>query len=85
MSKAHPPAFSGPQVNIPESARGSLNATTPADQRVPDRLTELSDGPNTKEIYGGITTYLPAKYEQVQIVENKAGVPVEHKIIREDR
>jgi hypothetical protein len=84
MSKPHAPAFAGPQVNIPEGSRGGVNESTPMAQRNPDRVEELSPGPNTQEIYGGITTYLPAKYEQVQVVENRAGVPVEHKIIRED-
>jgi hypothetical protein len=85
MAKPHAPAFSGPQINIPEGARGGVNESTPMDQRVPDRITEVGTGPNTAEVYGGITTYLPARYEQVQVVENRAGEPVEHKIIREDR
>jgi hypothetical protein len=85
MGKPHAPAFSGPQVNIPEGSRGELNASTPKDQRVPDRTTEMSEGPQTAEVYGGITTYLPARYEQVRVVENRHGDPVEHTIIREDR
>jgi hypothetical protein len=85
MAKPHAPAFSGPQINIPEGARGGVNESTPMDQRVPDRLHELSEGPRTEELFGGITTYRPAKYEQVRVVENRAGEPVEHKIIREDR
>lgn len=85
MAKPHAPAFSGPQVNIPESIRGGVNESTPADQRVPERTTELSDGPKIVEHFGGITQYQPAKYEQVRVVEDRHGNPVEHKIIREDR
>jgi hypothetical protein len=84
MAKPHAPAFSGPQVNIPEGARGEINASTPMDQRVPDRTTELSEGPNRTK-FGSLTTYGPARYEQAQVVENRRGEPVEHKIIREDR
>jgi len=85
MSKPHAPAFSGPQTNIPESIRGGVNESTPMDQRVPERTSEMSDGPNKVELMGGITQYKPAKYEITQTVENRAGVPVDHKIIREDR
>jgi hypothetical protein len=84
MGKPHAPAFSGPQVNIPESSRGSINASTPMDQRVSDRTTELSEGPN-KAKFGNITTYQPARYAITQVVENRKGEPVEHPIIREDR
>lgn len=85
MSKAHAPAFSGPQVNIPEGARGGVNESTPMAERVIHKTTELSAGPNTLEIPGGITSYQPARYEQVRVVEDRFGNPVEHKIIREDR
>ena len=85
MGKPHAPAFSGPQVNIPEGARGGVNESTPMDQRVPDRTPELADGPNTAELMGGITTYLPARYTQTRVVENRHGDPIEHTIIREDR
>lgn len=85
MSKAHAPAFSGPQINIPEGARGGVNESTPMDQRVPDRLTQVGTGPVTEELFGGITTYRPAKYEQTRVVEDRHGNPVEHKIVREDR
>lgn len=85
MSKPHAPAFAGPQINIPEGSRGGVNESTPMEQRAPERTAELSDGPKTKEIFGGITTYLPAKYEQVQVIEDRHGKPVEYKQIREDR
>jgi hypothetical protein len=85
MSKAHAPASYGPQVNIPESARGGVNESTPMDQRVPDRTKELSDGPKMLTLPGGITQYLPAKYEVTKTVEDRFGNPVEHKIIVEDR
>jgi hypothetical protein len=85
VSKPHAPAFAGPQINIPEGSRGEINASTPRDQRVPDRITEVGTGPVTEEIYGGITTYQPARYAVTQVVENRHGDPVEHTIIREDR
>jgi hypothetical protein len=85
MAKPHAPASWGPSVNIPEGSRGGVNESTPMDQRAPDRISEMSEGPNTKEIYGGITSYLPAKYPVTKVIENKRGEPVEHTIIREDR
>jgi hypothetical protein len=85
MARPHAPAFSGPQINIPEGSRGGVNESTPMDQRVPERTKEMSDGPNTLELQGGITSYQPAKYEQVRSLEDRHGNPVEHKIIREDR
>jgi hypothetical protein len=85
MGKPHAPAFSGPQINIPEGSRGGVNESTPLDQRVPDRITEVGDGPVTEEIYGGITTYRPARYTQEQTVMDRHENPVTHSIIREDR
>jgi hypothetical protein len=83
MAKPHAPAFSGPQINIPEGARGGVNESTPMDQRVPDRVAEMSEGPN-KQKFGNLTTFAPAKYEMVQVVEDRHGNPREHKIVRED-
>lgn len=85
MSKPHAPASSGPNINIPEGSRGGVNESTPLDQRVPDRTTELSTGPRIVEHPGGITQYLPAKYEVVQTIEDRHGVVHEYKITREDR
>jgi hypothetical protein len=85
MAKPHAPAFSGPQVNIPESIRGGVNESTPMDQRVPDRTTEMSDGPKIVEHPGGITQFLPARYVVVRYIEDRHGNMVEHKIIRENR
>lgn len=85
MSKSGTPVFSGPQINIPEGSRGSVNESTPMDQRVPERTTEMSAGPRTQEVYGGIISFLPAKYEVIKTIEDRHGNPVEHKIIREDR
>ena len=84
MSKPHAPAFSGPQINIDESSRGAVNASTPADQRVKSRQSELADGPDRVKNLGNVQ-YKPAKYEVVRVVEDRHGNPVEHKIIREDR
>lgn len=85
MSKPHSPAFSGPQINIPEGSRGGVNESTPLDQRVPERTKELSDGPKLVIHPDGISQYLPAKYEVVHTVEDRNGNPREYKIIREDR
>jgi hypothetical protein len=61
-----------------------VNESTPMDQRAPERTTELSDGPKLV-IHGGISQYLPAKYEVVHTIEDKNGNPREYKMIREDR
>ena len=61
-----------------------MNESTPVSQRVPDRISELSAGPNVVEHPGGVTQYAPAKYEIVHTIEDRNGVPREHRMIRED-
>jgi hypothetical protein len=84
MGKPHAPAFSGPQINIPEDSRGGVNASTPVEQREKSR-SDLTDGPDRVKLPGSVTQYKPAKYEIVTMTEDRHGNPVEHKIIREDR
>lgn len=84
MGKPHAPAFSGPQINIPEDSRGGVNASTPTEQREKSR-SDMTDGPDRVKLMGSITQYKPAKYEIVRVIEDSKGNPVEHKIIREDR
>lgn len=85
MSKPHAPASSGPQINIPEGSRGSVNASTPVEERAKSRTSDLSEGPNRVKPLGGSAQYKPAKYEVIRVIEDAKGNPVEHKIIREDR
>lgn len=82
MANGH--ASIGPSINIPEAMRGMENESTPMDQRVPDRTTEMSKGPNISK-NGSITTYNPSRYEHTVHQKNGEGQMEKHTVIIEDR
>lgn len=67
----------GPQMPSEARSGGQLNQSTPLDQRVPDRTTELSSGPKL----GENGQYLPARYERTITTPDGK----QHTMIVEDR
>lgn len=79
---AHEPCSIGPVgLNIPEGQRGTQNESTPLDQRVPDRTTEMSEGPRK----GPTDNFLPSRYKIEPTVEVLPGVVKTFPQIIEDR
>lgn len=71
----------GPQVQIAPGTEGTLNESTPMEQRIPTRTVEMSDGPRK----GPTDNFLPARYKIEPAVEVAPGVTKTFPQIVEDR
>lgn len=67
----------GPVMPAAAYSEGGINESTPMEQRVPDRTTEMSDGPKR----GANDSFLPARYEKTVIDSTGKS----HTVIIEDR
>jgi hypothetical protein len=68
----------GPVMPTEALSQGALNESTPLDQRVADRTTEMSAGPKL----GENDSYMPARYERTW---HEPATGKSHTVVIEDR